>query len=36
LKLYRNYFRDVSFQLVPLNLPPGGVYFCKGYQPTVA
>ena len=36
LKLYRNYFRDVSFQLVPLNLPPGGVYFCKGYAPTVA
>ena len=32
LKLYRNYFRDVSFKLVPLNLPPGGVYFCKGYQ----
>jgi phospholipid N-methyltransferase len=36
LKLYRNYFRDVSFKLVPLNLPPGGVYFCKGYQPAVA
>jgi phospholipid N-methyltransferase len=36
LKLYRNYFRDVSFKLVPLNLPPGGVYFCKGYQRTVA
>lgn len=31
-KLYRSYFRDVSFQLVPLNLPPGGVYFCRGYQ----
>jgi phospholipid N-methyltransferase len=31
-KLYRNYFRDVSFKLVPWNLPPGGVYFCKGYQ----
>jgi phospholipid N-methyltransferase len=36
LKLYRTYFRDVSFKLVPLNLPPGGVYFCKGYQPTLA
>ena len=36
LWLYRNYFRDVSFQLVPLNLPPGGVYFCKGYAPTVS
>jgi phospholipid N-methyltransferase len=33
LKLYRQYFRDVSFQLVPLNLPPGGVYFCRGFQP---
>ncbi|HEX3150165.1 MAG TPA: NAD-binding protein [Gemmataceae bacterium] len=32
LNLYRNYFRDVSFKLVPLNLPPGGVYFCKGYH----
>lgn len=31
-KLYRSYFRDVSFKLVPLNFPPGGVYFCKGYQ----
>jgi len=31
-KLYRQYFRDVSFKLVPLNLPPGGVYFCRGYQ----
>jgi phospholipid N-methyltransferase len=36
LKLYRNYFRDVSFKLVPLNLPPGGVYFCKGYQLSAA
>ena len=32
LNLYRTYFRDVSFKLVPLNLPPGGVYFCRGYQ----
>lgn len=31
-KLYRNYFRNVSFKLVPWNLPPGGVYYCKGYQ----
>jgi phospholipid N-methyltransferase len=31
-KMYRGYFRDVSFKLVPLNFPPGGVYFCKGYQ----
>lgn len=32
LKLYRSYFREVSFKLVPLNLPPGGVYYCRGYQ----
>jgi phospholipid N-methyltransferase len=32
--LYKSYFRDVSFKLVPLNLPPGGVYFCRGYQPS--
>ena len=30
--LYKNYFRNVSFKLVPWNLPPGGVYYCKGYQ----
>ncbi len=36
LKLYRQYFRDVSFKLVPLNLPPGGVYYCKGYQTVAA
>ena len=30
------YFRDVSFKLVPLNLPPGGVYYCKGYQTAAA
>lgn len=34
--LYRTYFRDVSFKLVPLNLPPGGVYYCKGYQTAAA
>lgn len=34
--LYKSYFRDVSFRLVPLNLPPGGVYFCRGYQPTAS
>jgi phospholipid N-methyltransferase len=33
-KLYRNYFSNVSFKLVPLNLPPGGVYYCRGYQLT--
>jgi phospholipid N-methyltransferase len=35
-KLYKTYFRDVSFKLVPLNLPPGGVYYCKGYQTVAA
>lgn len=28
--LYRGYFQDVVFRLVPFNLPPGGVYVCRG------
>lgn len=36
-KLYRRYFEDVQFRFVPLNLPPGGVYVCRGYrEPTVS
>ena len=31
-KMYRRYFQDVRFKLVPLNFPPGGVYVCKGYK----
>ncbi|MEZ6140599.1 MAG: rRNA adenine N-6-methyltransferase family protein [Zavarzinella sp.] len=31
-KLYKRYFSNVSFKLVPLNLPPGGVYYCTGYS----
>lgn len=27
--LYRSYFGEVRFQLVPLNVPPGGVYVCR-------
>jgi phospholipid N-methyltransferase len=27
-KLYRKYFNDVRFRLVPLNFPPAGVYVC--------
>ncbi|MBY0515224.1 MAG: ribosomal RNA adenine dimethylase [Gemmataceae bacterium] len=30
-KMYRRYFNDVTFQFVPWNLPPGGVYVCRGY-----
>ena len=30
--LYRSYFKDVSFKFVPWNFPPGGVYYCQGYQ----
>ena len=35
---YRRHFRHVAFQLVPLNLPPGGVYHCQSPrgQPTGA
>lgn len=32
--LYREYFHAVSFKLVPLNLPPGGVYVCSGFRGT--
>jgi phospholipid N-methyltransferase len=31
-RLYRRYFQDLRFRFVPINLPPGGVYVCKGYQ----
>jgi len=33
-KLYGKYFESVKFEIVPLNLPPGGVYTCKGYRTT--
>ncbi len=29
LKFYRRFFKDVSFQLVVRNMPPGGVYHCR-------
>jgi phosphatidylethanolamine/phosphatidyl-N-methylethanolamine N-methyltransferase len=32
-RLYRRYFEEVRFQLVPLNFPPAGVYICRGYKP---
>ncbi len=32
-RLYRRYFRQVRFRLVPWNLPPGGVYDCRGWMP---
>jgi phospholipid N-methyltransferase len=31
--LYRRYFREVRFRLVVWNLPPGGVYDCRGWIP---
>jgi phospholipid N-methyltransferase len=34
-KLYRRYFEDVRFRFVPFNLPPGGVYVCRGYRAPV-
>jgi phospholipid N-methyltransferase len=34
--MYRRYFREVSFRLVPWNLPPGGVYYCRGWTPPEA
>lgn len=35
-KLYRRYFESVRFRFVPFNLPPGGVYVCRGYRGTPA
>lgn len=32
-RLYARYFHDVQFRFVPLNLPPGGVYVCRGFRP---
>jgi phospholipid N-methyltransferase len=31
-KMYRGYFEDVRFKFVPINMPPGGVYVCRGYR----
>jgi phospholipid N-methyltransferase len=31
-RLYRRYFSDVEFCFVPLNIPPGGYYICRGYR----
>lgn len=30
--LYKRYFTDVRFGFVPLNVPPAGVYVCRGYK----
>lgn len=31
-RFYKNYFENVRFKLVPLNFPPAGVYYCRGYK----
>jgi phospholipid N-methyltransferase len=31
-RMYARYFDDVRFRFVPWNLPPGGVYVCRGYK----
>jgi phospholipid N-methyltransferase len=35
-RLYCRYFQDVRFNFVPLNMPPGGVYICRGYRQDAA
>jgi phospholipid N-methyltransferase len=35
-KMYRGYFEDVRFKFVPINMPPGGVYVCRGYNKKAA
>jgi phospholipid N-methyltransferase len=32
-RLYARYFDDVRFRFCPWNLPPGGVYVCRGFRP---
>ncbi|MBI1191355.1 MAG: hypothetical protein GC200_11830 [Tepidisphaera sp.] len=32
LPVYKRYFRNVKFVMVPLNIPPGGVYHCTGVR----
>jgi phosphatidylethanolamine/phosphatidyl-N-methylethanolamine N-methyltransferase len=36
LGLYRRLFREVRFRFEPRNLPPGGVYYCRGVRPDAA
>lgn len=31
-KLYKGYFDEVKFRFVPINLPPAGVYVCRGFR----
>lgn len=31
-KLYCRYFTEVKFRFVGMNLPPGGVYVCRGWR----
>jgi phospholipid N-methyltransferase len=31
-KFYKKFFADVRFKLVPMNVPPGGVYTCRGVK----
>jgi phospholipid N-methyltransferase len=33
--LYKRYFSEVKFGFVPLNVPPAGVYVCRGYKGAV-
>jgi phospholipid N-methyltransferase len=31
-KTYSRYWEQVQFNFVPMNLPPAGVYFCRGFK----
>lgn len=31
-RMYARSWGEISFRFVPLNLPPGGVYVCRGYR----
>ena len=32
-RMYVRYFDDIRFRFCPWNLPPGGVYVCRGFRP---
>lgn len=32
-KMYRQIFNKVEFELVPINIPPGGYYYCADLRP---
>jgi phospholipid N-methyltransferase len=34
-RFYKNFFKTVTFSFVPMNFPPAGVYYCRGFKETL-